>query len=362
MNEALNRKDYYYDLPEHLIAHNPLTDRAGSRLMLLDRRTGDFQHNMFADIIDILNPGDCLVINDTKVIPARLRGEIEASGGDVELLLHQRIDERRWEVLCKPGRKCQPGTRLTFGDGAITAVVDEIVEDGLRNVTMIYDGDWEELLDLHGEVPLPPYIKNESDGKTQKEKERYNTVYAEHEGSVAAPTAGLHFTDEVLKKLEDKGVNIARITLHVGLGTFRPVKADNITEHSMHSEYYRVEENQAKKINDTKNSGGRVVAIGTTSCRTLESCVDDNGQIVPGTGWTDIYIYPGFEFRAIDGLLTNFHLPESTLVMLVSAMAGRENTLAAYAQAVEQKYRFFSFGDAMLIMDTKDVATLRSPF
>ena len=337
----MDRRDFSYNLPEHLIAHRPLADRAASRLMLLNRQTGAYEHCMFADIVDILNPGDCLVINNTKVIPARLRGKFE-SGGEVELLLHQRIDEHRWEVLCKPGRKCQPGTRLIFGP--IVAVVDEIVGDGLRNVTMIYEGDWEELLDQYGEVPLPPYIKEEA------EKDRYNTVYAEHEGSVAAPTAGLHFTDEILEKIEAKGVDIARITLHVGLGTFRPVKADDITEHHMHSEYYRVEEPQAEKINRTHERGGRVIAVGTTSCRTLESCVDAKGRIVPGTGWTDIYIYPGFEFNAIDGLLTNFHLPESTLIMLVSAFCSREHVLAAYEAAIQEEYRFYSFGDAMLLL------------
>lgn len=336
----MNRQDFSYELPEHLIAHHPLVDRAASRLMLLDRRTGAYEHRMFTDIVDILNPGDCLVINNTKVIPARLRGNLE-TGGEAELLLHQRIDEKRWEVLCKPGRKCQPGTKLIFGGGAIIATVDKIVDDGLRNVTMTYDGDWDELLDQYGEVPLPPYIKEKADIN------RYNTVYAEHEGSVAAPTAGLHFTDEVLEKIEAKGVDIARITLHVGLGTFRPVKADDITEHHMHSEYYRVEESQAAKIN---RATGRVIAIGTTSCRTLESCVDDSGKIVAGTGWTDIYIYPGFTFRAIDGLLTNFHLPESTLVMLVSAFSNREHILAAYRAAVEEEYRFYSFGDAMLLV------------
>ena len=337
----MDKKDFYYDLPEHLIAHTPLADRAASRLMLLNRKTGKYEHRMFTDIVDILEPNDCLVINNTKVIPARLRGKLER-GGEVELLLHQRIDERRWEVLCKPGRKCQPGTKLFFNE--ITAVVDEIVDDGLRNVTMHYDGDWDELLDKYGEVPLPPYIKEEAD------KDRYNTVYAEHEGSVAAPTAGLHFTDEVLNKIEAKGADIARITLHVGLGTFRPVKTDDITEHHMHSEYYRVDETQAEKINRAHKKGGRVIAIGTTSCRTLESCVDENGKIIAGTGWTDIYIYPGFEFKAIDGLLTNFHLPESTLIMLVSAFCKREHVLAAYQAAIDSEYRFYSFGDAMLLI------------
>jgi len=343
----MERKDFFYELPEHLIAQQPIANRSGSRLMLLNRRSGEFEHRKFEDIVYILNPGDCLVINNTKVIPARLRGNFvnaNESGGEVELLLHQRIDETRWEVLCKPGRKAQPGTKMVFGGGEIVATVDELGVDGLRNVTMSYEGDWDELLDQHGEVPLPPYIKEES------EKDRYQTVYAEHEGSVAAPTAGLHFTDDILRQLEDTGVEIARITLHVGLGTFRPVKADNITEHHMHSEYYRVEPSEAEKINATKDRGGRIIAVGTTSCRTLESCVDGNGHITAGTGWTDIYIYPGFEFKAIDGLLTNFHLPESTLIMLVSAFCSREKVLRAYEAAIGEEYRFFSFGDAMLLV------------
>ena len=378
----MNRQDFSYILPEHLIAHKPLTDRSASRLMLLDRTTGIYNNCKFTDIVDILHPGDCIVINNTKVIPARLRGKIE-SGKEIEILLHQRIDERRWEVLCKPGRKCQKGTRIIFGDGILVAEVDEIVDDGLRNVTMFYEGDNEEdnkgdnagnnignnrnnrnnignfeaILDQLGEVPLPPYINQEShtdqESNTDRKSniDRYNTVYAEHEGSVAAPTAGLHFTEEILNKLKAKGVEIAQITLHVGLGTFRPVKADNITEHHMHSEYYQVDEVAAEKINRTKNGAGRVIAIGTTSCRTLESCVDVNGHITPGTGWTDIYIYPGFEFKAIDGLLTNFHLPESTLIMLVSAFCSREHVLAAYEAAIKEGYRFYSFGDAMLLLN-----------
>jgi len=339
----MTRKDFAYNLPEHLIAHQPLTDRAGSRLMRLDRKTGEYQHKMFIDIVDILQPGDCLIINNTKVIPARLMGNLE-TGGEVELLLHQRISENRWEVLCRPGRKCQPGTKLIFSNGAITATVDELVEDGLRNVTMSYEGDWDELLDKYGEVPLPPYVEEKA------ELDRYNTVYAEHEGSVAAPTAGLHFTDEILAKIEAKGIEIVRITLHVGLGTFRPVKADDITKHQMHSEYYKVEPKAAETINRCKKNGGRIIAVGTTSCRTLESCVGEDGQIEPTTGWTDIYIYPGFEFRAIDGLLTNFHLPESTLIMLVSAFCDRKHVLAAYQAAIDEKYRFYSFGDAMLLV------------
>ena len=340
----MNRQDFFYELPEHLIAQQPIKDRAASRLMLIDRRTGSYEHRIFKDIQSILRPGDCLVINDTKVIPARLHGTRGSSGASIEILLHQRLGENRWEALCKPGRKCQIGDKIIIGNGAIIAEVDGILEDGLRSLNMTYDGDWEEILDQYGEMPLPPYIKEKS------EDSRYQTVYAAHEGSVAAPTAGLHFTEEILQKLESNGINIARITLHVGLGTFLPVKADDITKHNMHSEYYRVTSEQADKINNTKENGGRVIAIGTTSCRTLESCVNENGQITPGTGWTDIYIYPGFEYRAIDGLLTNFHLPESTLIMLVAAFCGRENTLAAYQAAVKEEYRFYSFGDAMLIL------------
>ena len=339
----MTRQDFAYHLPEHLIAHQPLENRAGSRLMRLNRKTGEYQHKMFTDIVDILQPGDCLVINNTKVIPARLMGNLE-TGGEVELLLHQRISENRWEVLCRPGRKCQPGTKIIFGNGAIVATVDELAEDGLRNVTMTYDGDWDELLDQYGEVPLPPYVEEKA------ELDRYNTVYAEHEGSVAAPTAGLHFTDEILEQIQAKGVEVVKITLHVGLGTFRPVKADDITEHQMHSEYYKVEEAAAETINRCKKNGGRLIAVGTTSCRTLESCVGENGQIMATTGWTDIYIYPGFEFKAIDGLLTNFHLPESTLIMLVSAFCDREHVLAAYQAAIDEEYRFYSFGDAMLLV------------
>ena len=265
----------------------------------------------------------------------------------IELLLHQRISENRWEVLCKPGRKCQPGTEIIFGEGAIVATVDELTDDGLRNVTMTYQGDWDELLDKYGEVPLPPYIEQE---ETKSNLDRYNTVYAQHEGSVAAPTAGLHFTDEILEQIKARGIEVVQITLHVGLGTFRPVKTEDITQHHMHSEYYKVEESAAEKLNNCKKNNGRIIAVGTTSCRTLESCVDENGLIKANTGWTDIYIYPGFEFRAIDGLLTNFHLPESTLIMLVSAFSSREHVLVAYQAAVDAEYRFYSFGDAMLLL------------
>jgi len=342
----MNKSDYSYNLPEQLIAHQPLSNRAGSRLMKLNRRTGEYEHKMFTDIVEILQPGDCLVINNTKVIPARLNGKLE-TGGEIELLLHQRISEKRWEVLCKPGRKCQVGTKIIFGEGAIVATVDEITADGLRNVTMTYSGDWDELLDKYGEVPLPPYIEQE---ETKSNLDRYNTVYAQHEGSVAAPTAGLHFTDEILEQIKAKGIEVVQITLHVGLGTFRPVKTEDITQHHMHSEYYKVEESAAEKLNNCKKNNGRIIAVGTTSCRTLESCVDENGLIKASTGWTDIYIYPGFEFKAIDGLLTNFHLPESTLIMLVSAFSSREYVLAAYQAAVDAEYRFYSFGDAMILL------------
>ena len=349
MSENLNLKDFSYTLPEHLIAQQPIPNRDGSRLMLLNRRTGAYTHKMFADIVDLLQPGDCLVINDTKVIPARMRGHFREGGAPVEILLHQRLAEDRWEALCKPSKKCPPGTKLVFGDGAIVGTIDGVIGDSIRAITMAYQGDWETLLDQYGEMPLPPYIKETSD------KDRYQTVYAEHEGSVAAPTAGLHFTEAILAQLEAKGIDIARITLHVGLGTFQPVRTEDITEHHMHSEYYRVTPEAAAKLNRTKELDangqrrGRIIAVGTTSCRTLESCVGDDGKIIAGTGWTDIYIYPGFEFRAIDGLLTNFHLPESTLIMLVSAFCNREAVLAAYEAAVAEEYRFYSFGDAMFL-------------
>ena len=347
----MNKQDFYYDLPEHLIAQHPTAERDGSRLMQLDRKTGQVQHKQFKDIVSLLNPGDCIVINDSKVIPARLMGRVERSaapaGGEaqVEMLLHERLEDGRWSVLVKPGRKARVGNTLVFAGGRLKARVDELIEDGLRVVTLEHEGDFEPLLEEIGEMPLPHYIHEKGDN------ERYQTVYATNSGSVAAPTAGLHFTEAVMAELEARGVKIARVTLHVGIGTFRPVKEDDISKHHMHSEYCRVEQKTADMINETKAAGGRVIAIGTTSCRTLESRVDETGKIVAGAGKTDIFIFPGFEFKAIDGLLTNFHLPESTLIMLVSALAGRENILAAYNEAVKNEYRFFSYGDAMLIAD-----------
>ena len=335
----MNKQDFFYELPKHLIAQTPAEQRDGSRLMRLDRKTGKVQHAMFKDIVSLLNPGDCIIINDSKVIPARLTNEIG------EILLHERLENGNWTVLAKPGRKARPGDTWEFANGRLKVHVKELIEDGLRVVTLEHDGDFEPLLEEIGEMPLPHYIEEKSEDNS-----RYQTVYATHKGSVAAPTAGLHFTDEVLQAIKDKGVKIARVTLHVGIGTFRPVKEDDISKHHMHSEYCRVEPETADIINETKVAGGRVIAIGTTSCRTLESRVDENGKIQAGAGKTDIFIFPGFEFKAIDGLLTNFHLPESTLIMLVSAMAGRKAVLAAYTEAVKEEYRFFSYGDAMLIV------------
>jgi len=339
----MDKKDFFYELPKHLIAQQPIERRDGSRLMKLERATGNVEHRMFTDIVDLLQPGDCIVINDSKVIPARLVSE-----NGVEFLLHERLEGNRWTTLTKPGRKAQPGDEITFGKGRLRANILEIVEGGLREVELIHEGDLEPLLEEIGEMPLPHYIEEK-----QTDTARYQTVYAKADeagASVAAPTAGLHFTEELLSALQTKGVNVARVTLHVGIGTFRPVKEDDITKHLMHSEYCRVSDETAALLNETKRNGGRIIAIGTTSCRTLESRVDANGIIQPGAGKTDIFIYPGYQFRAIDGLLTNFHLPESTLIMLVSAIAGHENTLAAYNEAVAQEYRFFSYGDAMLIV------------
>jgi len=338
----MNKQDFNYELPKHLIAQTPAAQRDGSRLMRLNRKTGQVQHAMFKDIVSLLSPGDCIVINDSKVIPARLLGH--NGEAQVEMLLHERLEDGRWTVLAKPGRKAREGDTLIFAGGRLKAHVQELIEDGLRVVALEHEGDFEPLLEEIGEMPLPHYIEEKGNDDT-----RYQTVYATHSGSVAAPTAGLHFTDEVLKAIEDKGVKIARVTLHVGIGTFRPVKEDDISKHHMHSEYCRIEPQTADIINQTKTAGGRVIAIGTTSCRTLESRVDEAGKILAGAGKTDIFIFPGFEFKAIDGLLTNFHLPESTLIMLVSALAGRENVLAAYEEAVREEYRFFSYGDAMLI-------------
>ena len=342
----MNLHDFYYDLPEELIAQDPLADRSSSRLMVLDKKTGRTEHRIFKDIIEYLNPGDCLVINDTKVIPARLIGEKEGTGAAIEVLLLKRKEEmvNTWEVLVKPGKKAKPGTRISFGNGKLVGEVIDIVEEGDRLIQFSFDGIFEEILDELGQMPLPPYITHKLE-----DKNRYQTVYAKHEGSAAAPTAGLHFTNELLAEIEAKGVKIARVTLHVGLGTFRPVKVENILDHHMHSEYYEISEEAADTINSVKQSGGRIIAVGTTSTRTLESVADTHGCIKPCRGWTDIFIYPGYEFKAIDCLITNFHLPESTLIMLVSALAGKDNVMAAYREAVENRYRFFSFGDAMFI-------------
>ncbi|MDY5806002.1 MAG: tRNA preQ1(34) S-adenosylmethionine ribosyltransferase-isomerase QueA [Lachnospira sp.] len=342
----MNLHDFYYDLPEELIAQDPLADRSSSKLMVLDKKTGRTEHRIFKDIIEYLNPGDCLVINDTKVIPARLIGEKEGTGAAIEVLLLKRKEDmaNTWEVLVKPGKKARPGTRISFGDGKLVGEIIDIVEEGDRLIQFSFDGIFEEILDELGQMPLPPYITHKLE-----DKNRYQTVYAKHEGSAAAPTAGLHFTNELLAEIEAKGVKIARVTLHVGLGTFRPVKVENILEHHMHSEYYEVSEEAADTINSVRQSGGRIIAVGTTSTRTLESVADTHGCIKPCRGWTDIFIYPGYEFKAIDCLITNFHLPESTLIMLVSALAGKDNVMAAYREAVENSYRFFSFGDAMFI-------------
>ncbi len=340
----MNVKDFYYDLPQELIAQDPLEDRSSSRLLVLNKETGEMEHKVFRDILSYLKKGDCLVINDTKVIPARLIGRKEGTDAHIEILLLKRRENDIWETLVKPGKKAKVGTVIQFGDGLLTGTVVDIVEEGNRLIQFSYEGIFEEILDQLGQMPLPPYITHQL-----KDKNRYQTVYAEHEGSAAAPTAGLHFTKELLKEIEEMGVSIAHVTLHVGLGTFRPVKVENVQEHHMHSEFYIVEEEAAKVINETKKNGGRVICVGTTSCRTLESATGEDGILRAGSGWTDIFIYPGYKFRILDCLITNFHLPESTLVMLVSALAGREHVLAAYEEAIRQRYRFFSFGDAMFI-------------
>ena len=337
----MRKEDFYFDLPEELIAQDPLEDRSSSRLLVLDKETGKVEHHVFWEIIDYLQEGDCLVINDTKVIPARLIGSKIGTDAKIEVLLLKRKENDVWETLVKPGKKAKVGTRISFGDGLL--VVD-IVEEGNRLIHFEYEGIFEEILDQLGQMPLPPYITHQLE-----DKNRYQTVYAKHSGSAAAPTAGLHFTPELLKEIEEKGVQIARVTLHVGLGTFRPVKVDNILEHHMHSEFYQIDEEAAEKINRAKESGHRVICVGTTSCRTIESAADKNGKLHATNGWTEIFIYPGYEFKVLDCLITNFHLPESTLVMLVSALAGREQVLSAYEEAVKEKYRFFSFGDAMFI-------------
>lgn len=340
----MNVKDYDYDLPEELIAQDPLEDRSSSRLMVLDRQTGDVEHRHFTDILEYLHPGDCLVINNTKVIPARLFGVKEDTQAKIEVLLLKRKENDIWETLVKPGKKAKPGTKLVFGDGLLTAEVVDVVEEGNRLIQFHYDGIFEEILDQLGQMPLPPYITHQL-----KDKNRYQTVYAKYDGSAAAPTAGLHFTKELLQKVKDMGVDIAEVTLHVGLGTFRPVKVENVLDHHMHSEFYMVSQEAADKINRAKESGHWVIAVGTTSTRTLEAAADENGRLYETSGWTEIFIYPGYQFKVIDALITNFHLPQSTLVMLVSALAGREHVLHAYETAVKEKYRFFSFGDAMLI-------------
>lgn len=340
----MNVKDYDYDLPEELIAQDPLEDRSSSRLMVLDRQTGDVEHRHFTDILEYLHPGDCLVINNTKVIPARLFGVKEDTQAKIEVLLLKRKENDIWETLVKPGKKAKPGTKLVFGDGLLTAEVVDVVEEGNRLIQFHYDGIFEEILDQLGQMPLPPYITHQL-----KDKNRYQTVYAKYDGSAAAPTAGLHFTKELLQKVKDMGVDIAEVTLHVGLGTFRPVKVENVLDHHMHSEFYMVSQEAADKINRAKESGHRVIAVGTTSTRTLEAAADENGRLHETSGWTEIFIYLGYQFKVIDALITNFHLPQSTLVMLVSALAGREHVLHAYEIAVKERYRFFSFGDAMLI-------------
>lgn len=337
-------KDFYYDLPQELIAQDPLEDRSGSRMLVLGKEDGAIRHEIFRNITHYLHAGDCLVINNTKVIPARLFGEREGTGAAIELLLLRRRENDIWETLVKPGKKAKTGTRIVFGGGLLTGVVVDVVEDGNRLIQFTYEGIFEEILDRLGQMPLPPYITH-----TLKDKNRYQTVYAKYDGSAAAPTAGLHFTPELLDEIRAMGVKIAEVTLHVGLGTFRPVKTAQVQDHHMHSEYYEVTAEAAACINETKQSGGRVVAVGTTSCRTLESAAAEDGSLTAKSGWTDIFIYPGYKFKVIDALVTNFHLPESTLVMLVSALAGRDHIMNAYAEAVKERYRFFSFGDAMLI-------------
>lgn len=337
-------KDFWYELPQELIAQDPLEDRSSSRLLVLDKNTGEVEHRIFKDIIGYLQPGDCLVLNNTKVIPARLFGVKEGTQAKIELLLLKRKENDIWETLVKPGKKCKPGTKIIFGEGLLIGEIIDVVEDGNRLIQFSYEGIFEEILDQLGQMPLPPYITHQL-----RDKNRYQTVYAKHDGSAAAPTAGLHFTKELLDEVRMKGVGIAEVTLHVGLGTFRPVKVDNVLEHHMHSEFYMVTQEAADIINTAKETGHRVISVGTTSTRTLEAASDENGKLHETSGWTEIFIYPGYQFKVIDGLITNFHLPESTLVMLVSALAGREHILNAYETAVKERYRFFSFGDAMFI-------------
>ncbi|MBS4539678.1 tRNA preQ1(34) S-adenosylmethionine ribosyltransferase-isomerase QueA [Clostridium sp. D2Q-11] len=341
----MKTSDFYFDLPEELIAQHPLKDREKSRLLVLDKENGDIEHKVFSDIIDYLEEGDCLVLNNTRVIPARLLGQRENTGGKVEFLLLNNIEGDQWETLVKPGKKARVGDVIEFGDGILKGEVLDIKEGGTRVVKFIYKGIFQEILDQLGEMPLPPYITAQLE-----DRERYQTVYSKKEGSAAAPTAGLHFTKDLLDKIEKKGIQIAYVTLHVGLGTFRPVKVDDVNEHKMHSEFFEVSEETAGIINKVKENGGRIISVGTTSTRTLESATDEEGKVKECSGWTEIFIYPGYEFKVIDGLITNFHLPESTLIMLVSALTGKESILNAYKVAVDEKYRFFSFGDAMLII------------
>lgn len=343
--ESLKKSDFYYDLPEELIAQDPLPDRSSSRLLSLDKETGETGHHSFKEIPQFLRPGDCLVLNNTKVIPARLMGHKEETGAAIEVLLLKRKDKDKWETLVKPGKKARPGADIVFGDGLLKGRVLDVLEEGNRLIEFTYDGIFEEVLDQLGEMPLPPYITHKL-----KDRNRYQTVYARYEGSAAAPTAGLHFTPELLSEIEEMGVRLAYVTLHVGLGTFRPVKEENVLDHHMHSERYEITKEAAAVINETKKDGGRVICVGTTSCRTIESSADENGIVHPGSGNTEIFIYPGYRFKVLDGLITNFHLPESTLIMLVSALAGRERVLNAYKEAVDCRYRFFSFGDAMIIL------------
>ena len=340
----MKTSDFYFDLPEELIAQDPLEDRSASRLLVLNKETGETEHKIFRDIVNLINPGDCLVLNNTRVIPARLLGVKEDTGAHVEVFLLKKLTKDTWETLVKPGKKLKPGARVIFGDGLLKATILDTMEEGARKVLFEYDGIFEEVLDKLGEMPLPPYITHKL-----KDRDRYQTVYARYDGSAAAPTAGLHFTNELLAELEAKGVRIAYVTLHVGLGTFRPFKVDDVTNHHMHSEHYVVTEEAADIINSTKANGGRVICVGTTSCRTIESASDDTGKVIPGESDTQIFIYPGYSFKVLDALITNFHLPESTLVMLVSALAGKDNIMKAYREAIDLKYRFFSFGDAMFI-------------
>lgn len=343
--ELLKKSDFYYDLPEELIAQDPLSDRSSSRLLSLDKITGETGHHSFKEIPQFLRPGDCLVLNNTKVIPARLMGHKEETGAAIEVLLLKRKDKDKWETLVKPGKKAKPGANIVFGDGLLKGRVLDVLEEGNRLIEFTYEGIFEEVLDQLGEMPLPPYITHKL-----ADKNRYQTVYARYEGSAAAPTAGLHFTPGLLSEIEEMGVRLAYVTLHVGLGTFRPVKEENVLDHHMHSESYEITKEAAEVINETKKDGGRVICVGTTSCRTIESSADEKGIVHPGSGNTEIFIYPGYRFKVLDGLITNFHLPESTLIMLVSALAGRERVLDAYKEAVDCRYRFFSFGDAMIIL------------